>query len=149
MTNRLVLLLGEFDTSEKELAAVLQEWSDAGLLSTVAWTSISSGSSNRPRARVSDQGESKDTDLFELLTSRIWSEVAVVAVRQAHLGTLSQERFDNEVSLLQTIESAFSAHKQLEFSSFSVSIGEEQGLVYRAFSPYWKMHILQFVEHHC
>ena len=142
MTNRLVLLLGEFDTSEKELAAVLQEWSDAGLLSTVAWTSISSGASIRPRARVSDQGECKDTDLFELLTSRIWSEVAVVAVRQAHLGTLSQERFDNEVSLLQTIESAFSAHKQLEFSSFSVSIGEEQGLVYRAFSPYWKMHIL-------
>ena len=142
MTNRLVLLLGEFETSEKELANVLQEWSDAGLLATVAWASVSSGLSSRPRARVSDQGECKDTDLFELLTSRIWGQVSVVAVRQAQLHSLSQERFDNEVALLQTIESSFSAHKQLEFSSFSVSIGEEQGLVYRAFSPYLKMHIL-------
>jgi hypothetical protein len=37
MKNRLVLLLGEFESSEKELGAVLQEWSDAGLLDTVAW----------------------------------------------------------------------------------------------------------------
>ena len=142
MTNRLVLLLGEFETSEKELGVVLQEWSDAGLLATVGWASVSSGLITRPRARLSDQGECRDTDLFELLTSRIWSQVTVVAVRQSQLHTLSKERFDNEVALLQTIENSFSAHKKLEFSSFSVSIGEEQGLVYRAFSPDWKMHIL-------
>ena len=142
MSNRLVLLLGEFETSESELGAVLQEWSDAGLLATVAWASIENGSISRPKARISDQGECRDTDLFELLTSRIWSQVSVVAVRQAHLQSLSQERFDNEVALLQTIESSFSAHKQLEFSSFSVSIGADKGLVYRAFSPYWKLHIL-------
>ena len=142
MSNRLVLLLGEFETSEKELAAVLQEWSDAGLLATVGWASVSAGLSARPRTRISDQGECKDTDLFELLTSRIWSQVTVVAIRQPQLHALSKERFDNEVALLQTIENSFSAHKQLEFSSFTVSIGEEQGLVYRAFSPYWKMHIL-------
>jgi len=142
MSNRLVLLLGEFETSEKELSDVLQEWSDAGLLATVGWTSVSAGLSTRPRTRISDQGECKDSDLFELLTSRIWSQVTVVATRQPQLHTLSKERFDNEVALLQTIENAFSAHKQLEFSSFTVSIGEENGLVYRAFSPYWKMHIL-------
>jgi len=142
MSNRLVLLLGEFETSEKELADVLQEWSDAGLLATVGWTSVSNGPSARPRTRISDQGECKDSDLFELLTSRIWSQVTVVAIRQPQLHTLSKERFDNEVALLQTIENSFSAHKQLEFSSFTVSIGEEKGLVYRAFSPYWKMHIL-------
>ena len=142
MSNRLVLLLGEFETSEKELADVLQEWSDAGLLATVGWTSVSNGLSARPRTRISDQGECKDSDLFELLTSRIWSQVTVVAIRQPQLDTLSKERFDNEVALLQTIENSFSAHKQLEFSSFTVSIGEEKGLVYRAFSPYWKMHIL-------
>lgn len=142
MSNRLVLLLGEFETSEKELSNVLQEWSDAGLLATVGWTSVSAGLSTRPRTRISDQGECKDSDLFELLTSRIWSQVTVVAIRQARLDTLSKERFDNEVALLQTIENSFSAHKQLEFSSFTVSIGEDKGLVYRAFSPYWKMHIL-------
>lgn len=142
MSNRLVLLLGEFETSEKELAEVLQEWSDAGLLATVGWTSVSSGLSMRPRTRISDQGECRDLDLFELLTSRIWSQVTVVAIRQPQLHTISKERFDNEVALLQTIENAFSAHKQLEFSSFTVSIGEENGLVYRAFSPYWKMHLL-------
>ena len=142
MSNRLVLLLGEFETSEKELSSVLQEWSDAGLLATVGWTSVSAGLSTRPRTRISDQGECRDSDLFELLTSRIWSQVTVVAVRQPQLHTMSKERFDNEVALLQTIENAFSAHKQLEFSSFTVSIGEEKGLVYRAFSPYWKMHIL-------
>ena len=142
MSNRLVLLLGEFETSEKELADVLQEWSDAGLLATVGWTSVSSGLNARPRTRISDQGECKESDLFELLTSRIWSQVTVVAIRQPQLHTLSKERFNNEVALLQTIENSFSAHKQLEFSSFTVSIGEEKGLVYRAFSPYWKMHIL-------
>ena len=56
MSNRLVLLLGEFETSEKELADVLQEWSDAGLLATVGWTSVSSGLNARPRTRISDQG---------------------------------------------------------------------------------------------
>ena len=142
MSNRLVLLLGEFETSEKELSNVLQEWSDAGLLATVGWTSVSNGLSSRPRTRISDQGECKDSDLFELLTSRIWSQVTVVAIRQPQLHALSKERFDNEVALLQTIENSFSAHKQLEFSSFTVSIGEEKGLVYRAFSPHWKMHIL-------
>ena len=146
MKNRLVLLLGEFESSEKELGAVLQEWSDAGLLETVAWSSVGQGAQVRPWTRVSDQGESKDVDLFELLTSRIWSQVSVVAVRQPELESLTKERFDNEVAILQTIEKSFSAHKQLEFSSFSVSIGAEQGLVYRAFSPYWGMHILQEPE---
>ena len=109
MSNRLVLLLGEFETSEKELADVLQEWSDAGLLATVGWTSVSSGLNARPRTRISDQGECKESDLFELLTSRIWSQVTVVAIRQPQLHTLSKERFDNEVALLQTIENSFSA----------------------------------------
>ncbi|MEI6096606.1 MAG: hypothetical protein WCR08_14315, partial [Gammaproteobacteria bacterium] len=79
MSNRLVLLLGEFNNSEKELAAVLQEWSDAGLLATVAWSSVDQPAEKRPKTWVSDRGESKDVDLFELLTSRIWSQVSVVA----------------------------------------------------------------------
>jgi hypothetical protein len=146
MKNRLVLLLGEFESSEKELGAVLQEWSDAGLLDTVAWSSVGQNTTDRPRALVSSLGESKDVDLFELLTSRIWSQVSVVAVRQPELKSLTKERFDNEVALLQTIEKSFSAHKQLKFASFTVSIGAEQGLVYRAFPPYWGMHILQEPE---
>jgi len=54
MTNRLVLLLGEFGNSEKAMDAVLREWSSAGLLDTVAWTSIEDGVERRPRTTVNE-----------------------------------------------------------------------------------------------
>lgn len=142
MTNRLVLLLGEFEGPEAELASVLREWSSAGLLGTVAWSSVSSDPAVRPKTTVNEAEGTRDTDLFELLTSRIWKQVSVVAVRQARLDSLSQQRFDNEVALLRMVEKAFEAHNNLEFTSFTVSIGEESGLSRAAFPPNWKVHIL-------
>jgi len=142
MTNRLVLLLGEFETSDSALGAILHEWSDAGLLSTVGWCSIDSHTSDNPNVKVSDNGILSDSNLFTLLTSRIWSQVSVVAVRQEKLKLLSKDRFDNEEVVLQLVRQAFAAHRQLEFNCYTVSIGEEEGLVYRAFAPNWKMHIL-------
>lgn len=142
MSQRLVLLLGDFAGSDQEIAKVLEEWSGAGLLGTVAWTNVVADGLKRPMTTISENGVAENKQLFDLLTSRIWSQVSVVGVRQQNLATLSAERFDAEYKILQMVQDAFSAHKELEFQSFTVSIAEEKGLVYEAFSPYWKMHIL-------
>ena len=142
MTSRVVLLLGEFENSDRELASVLHEWSDAGLLATVAWINVNQSASSRPRAMVVDEVAAREMDLFEFLTSRIWQQISVVAVRQGNLSELSDERFNSETKLLRMIERAFEDYSGLDFASFTVSIAAVEGLVYRAFSPNWRMHIL-------
>ncbi len=142
MSQRLVLLLGDFAGSDRDIATILGEWSSAGLLGTLAWTNVATDSLKRPMTTFSENGTIENRQLFDLLTSRIWSQVSVVGIRQQNLATLSAERFDAEYQLLQMVQDAFAAHKELEFQSFTVSIAEEKGLVYEAFSPYWKMHIL-------
>lgn len=142
MTNRLVLLLGEFEEADRDCASVLNEWASAGLLGTVAWTSAKHDGLVRPMTTVCDGGLVNTLQLFDLLTSRIWSQVSVVAIRQRQVGSLSTGRFEAESKLLHMVQDAFAAHKELEFQSFTVSIAQEEGLTYEAFSPYWKMHIL-------
>lgn len=142
MTNRLVLLLGEFEEADRDTASVLHEWAKAGLLGTVAWTSAKPDGMVRPMTTVCDGGRVDTLQLFDLLTSRIWSQVSVVGIRQRPVGSLKNSRFDAELKLLQMVQDAFAAHKELEFQSFTVSIAQEEGLTYEAFSPYWKMHIL-------
>ena len=142
MTNRLVLLLGDFENSDKDIALLLNEWASAGILGTVAWSNASIDSLVRPMTTFSENAVIEQRQLFELLTSRIWSQVSVIGIRQQNLATLEHSRFDAEYRLLQMVQDAFAAHKELEFQSFTVSIAEEKGLVYEAFSPYWKMHIL-------
>lgn len=142
MTNRLVILLGDFENADKEIALLLNEWSSAGILGTVAWSNASIESLVRPMTTFSENAVVKQIQLFELLTSRIWSQVSVIGIRQQNLAKLEFARFDAESRLLQMVQDAFAAHKELEFQSFTVSIAEEKGLVYEAFSPYWKMHIL-------
>jgi len=140
--HRLVLLLGDFEQTDKDIAALLKEWSSAGILGTVAWTNAAIDQLVRPMVTVSENSVIEQKQLFDLLTSRIWAQVSVVGIRQQNLATLKSERFDAEYKLLQMVQDAFTAHKELEFQSFTVSIAEESGLVYEAFSPYWKMHIL-------
>jgi len=142
VTNRLVLLLGDFENSDKDIALLLNEWSSAGILGSVAWSNASLVNNDRPMTTFSEDGVVEQRQLFELLTSRIWSQVSVIGIRQQNLATLEHSRFDAEYRLLQMVQDAFAAHKELEFQSFTVSIAEEKGLVYEAFSPYWKMHIL-------
>ena len=91
---------------------------------------------------VSDAGSITNSLLFDLLTSRIWTQVSVIGVRQQPVSSLRLERFENEVRLLEMIQNAFEAHSELEFQSLTVSIADLEGLVREAFSPYWKMHIL-------
>jgi hypothetical protein len=141
MSNRLSLLIGDFSGSDAKVASVLAEWSSAGLLGTVAWVSTDAAD-QRPRVTVSESSRITEQELFGLLTSRIWSQVTVVGVRQEKVERLSQERFEHETRLLTLVQRAFEAHPDLEFQSFTVSIAEETGLVARAFSNAWKMHIL-------
>lgn len=143
MTNRLVLLIGEFTQSDQNIDRSLREWSAAGLLGTVAWASVTESPKQRPLAVLSEESAIQDIDLFELLTSRIWAEVAVVAVRESNLGTLSIERYAAEVRMLKLVEEAFVAHKDLVFTSFTVSIADEVGIVGDAFATEWKHHLLQ------
>ncbi len=142
MSERLVLLLGDFEGTDAEIASVLVEWAHAGLLGTVAWTNTESDGLVRPLTSVVSNGGVTSLPLFDLLTSRIWSQVTVVGVRQQSVSMLDKKRFEVETRLLEMVQSAFDAHKDLEFQSFTVSIAEQTGLVYEAFSPFWKMHIL-------
>lgn len=141
MTARLTLLVGDFTGTDASAASVLREWSSAGLLGTVAWASTDA-QDQRPRVMVSEHGQVTEQDLFGFLTSRIWSQVTVTAVRQEPVGRLSPDRFDREAKLLHLVQRSFEAHPDLEFQSFTVSVAETSGLVARAFSPIWKMHIL-------
>lgn len=140
MSNRLVLLLGDFEGTEREVAELLCEWSNAGILGTVAWASTSQGA--RPTAILSDSRTMREWQLFELLASRIWRQVSVVAIREPNLSTIEKVRYEREDELLQLVESAFAAHEKLEFQSLTVSIAEQSGLESRAFSTFWKLHIL-------
>ena len=54
MTNRLVILLGDFENADKEIALLLNEWSSAGILGTVAWSNASSESLVRPMTTFSE-----------------------------------------------------------------------------------------------
>lgn len=142
MRDRLVLLIGDFSGSDSQCAARLAEWSSAGLLGTIAWASLGTERPTNPFTTFSEEGAIRQVPLFELLTSRIWTQVSVVGVRQGVLGTQAQQRYDHEVELLAVVQEAFSAHKDLEFQSFTVSIAETQGLVHQAFLPAWNVHVL-------
>lgn len=137
-----MLLLGDFQGSDKDISSVIIEWANAGLLGTVAWSNAVPAELVRPSTTVVLNGEIVNVPLFDLLTSRIWTQVTVVGVRQQAVASLDSQRFEIEACLLEMVQSAFEAHKDLEFQSFTVSIAEQTGLVYEAFSPFWKMHIL-------
>ena len=119
MGNRVVLLLGDFEGVDREIASVMHEWSDAGLLATVAWINVNQSVTARPKAMVVDEATACEMDLFEFLTSRIWQQISVVAVRQGNLSDLPDERFDSETKLLRMIERAFEDHSGLDFVSFT------------------------------
>jgi len=143
MSNRLVLLLGDFHGTETRTASVLEEWSSAGLLDVVAWCDTSTSPTSKPKVRLSSQSTTIDVDLFELLVSRIWDHVSVVALREGVLGELDSARFEAETRLLQLIEDAFAEHRSLGFNCMTVSIAETNGLREEAFAPQWRLNILQ------
>lgn len=143
MSKRLVVLLGEFDSNEADCGRILEEWSSAGILDSVAWCDIATNDLTRPRVRAHDDGQTKETDMFELLVSRIWSHVSVVAIRQGELDKQAPSRFENETRILKVIEEAFEEHRSLDFNCMTVSLAATHGLRQIAFDPNWRLHILQ------
>jgi hypothetical protein len=143
MSKRLVILLGEFETNEVDCGNILDEWSTAGLLDCVAWCNVAEKNLARPIVRAHDNGNVLNIDLFELLVSRIWDHVSVVAIRQGELSTQSDERFENEATLLQLLEEAFDEHRSLDFNCMTVSVAATTGLRKSAFHPSWRLHVLQ------
>jgi hypothetical protein len=143
LTNRLLVLVGDFDGTESECAERLSEWSAAGLLSNVAWIDLPEGPLTRPQAVLSRGKELQQLDLYELLTSQVWNQITVGALRQPDLVSLAPARFTTELAILDLISSAFGAYSELDFSSMTVSMGSDAGLVQEAFSPLWKSHLLQ------
>ena len=143
MSKRLVVLLGEFKSSESDCRRILEEWSTAGLLDSVAWCDVADTNLSRPSVRVHDSGRIIDVDLFELLVSRIWDHVSVVAIRQGDLSKQTSSRFTNECLLLKLIEDAFDEHRSLDFNCMTVSVAATSGLRKAAFEPVWRLHILQ------
>jgi hypothetical protein len=71
VTNRLVLLLGDFENSDKDIALLLNEWSSAGILGSVAWSNASLVNNDRPMTTFSEDAVVEQRQLFELLSSRI------------------------------------------------------------------------------
>ena len=143
MSKRLVVLLGEFESNEADCLNILEEWSTAGLLECVAWCDVSEKNLDRPMVRAHDDGSVSDVRLFELLVSRIWDHVSVVAIRQGDLSQQSIDRYQNECRLLKLIEDAFDEHRSLDFNCMTVSVASTSGLRKIAFDPAWRLHILQ------
>lgn len=143
MSKRLVLVVGDFQGAEAEVGSVLSEWTTAGLLDTVAWVSCRPNEKGKYHVSVCHEHSVVKQELFELLTSKIWSYVTVVAVRQKVVGQESSERFDDELVLMSLVRDAFAVHRDLVFRSTTVSVAEDKDLCSEAFNPQWDLHVLQ------
>ncbi len=144
MTNRLTLLVGEFSTAEKDLGAVLTEWSAAGLLQSVGWVSVDKEHPDEiSSVKYLNNGVLVDVEFFELLTSQIWDYVSVLAVREGNLAQYAHSRFAAETNILGVVRKHFDVHRKLSLQTGTVSIIEAEGVVSEAFAPVWDVHLLQ------
>ena len=140
MSNRLAILIGGFATADAEIDAALSEWANAGILDSVAWMDASVKNS-RSVCKIAGPNGVIERDFFDLLTSKIWDYVTVIAVRAAPLGNVDPQQFDDELAVLSDVRSAFASHNKLVFRSATVSILDYQGLKKRAFNPFWESHL--------
>lgn len=142
MSKRLAILVGDFSGQDETLSTILSEWSDAGILHSVACVDTAGQSSPRI-ARYMDGVTSKNIDFFDLLSSQIWDNISVVATRQAPVIELSAERIEAELKILSEVRSAFTSHSQLSLRATTASFVETTGLSADAFNPVWDAHLLQ------
>jgi hypothetical protein len=142
MSKRLAILIGDFSGQDQTLSTILSEWSDAGILHSVACVDTAGVAS--PRAvRYTDGVDTKSRDFFDLLSSQIWDSISIVATRQTPVVELTSERIDSELKILSEVRSAFTAHSQLSLRSATVSFVDTAGLSAIAFNPVWDAHLLQ------
>jgi len=144
MTNRLAIVAGDFSNLDAGLSEVLREWTEAHVIERIAIVDVSRIVEDQSvRCSFASQGEVVESDLFDLVTSKIWDRVTVVAARSAKLISYSTEHFNAESELLRTLEAAFVDNAVTVLRSCTVSIIETSGVVAEAFAPDWGIHIAQ------
>jgi hypothetical protein len=138
---RLSVLLADFSGDDVQLGALLDEWGRAGILGSVGWMDIG-GRADAGVVHYATPDGVASREFFDLLTSKIWDSVAIIALRFSPLGAISPERATAEVKVLQSVRQSFSAHSGLTLSTFTVSMADETGLQPHAFDPLWDFHLL-------
>lgn len=144
MTSHLSVLIGDFSGSERAADELLSEWASANILRSVArldvgvepWIDL-------PRVTYVDGTLLREEGLFDLLTSKRWQHVTVVALREANLASMSSQRFQRELQMLDAIRAAFADSADTTFRSCTSSIIETTGVVAEAFDPMWGVHLAQ------
>ena len=144
MTSHLSVLIGDFSGSERAADELISEWASANILRSVArldvgvepWIDL-------PRVTYVDGTLLRDEGLFDLLTSKRWQHVTVIALREANLASMSSQRFQRELQMLDAIRAAFADSADTTFRSCTSSIIETTGVVSEAFDPMWGVHLAQ------
>jgi hypothetical protein len=144
MTSHLSVLIGDFSGSERAAGELISEWASANILRSVArldvgvepWIDL-------PRVTYVDGTLLRDEGLFDLLTSKRWQHVTVIALREANLASMSSQRFQRELQMLDAIRAAFADSADTTFRSCTSSIIETTGVVSEAFDPMWGVHLAQ------
>ena len=138
MSTNLSILIGEFGTNDKSSNELISEWASANILQTVARVDLESeGVLDLPKVAFSDGVAVQEKGLFDLLTARRWRHVTVIALREANLGTLSLDRFNKELAVLEMVREAFADSAETTFRSCTCSSIETKGVVAEAFNPMW------------
>ena len=144
MSANLSILIGEFGAADRGSNELISEWASANILQTVARVDLESeGVLDLPRVLFSDGVVVQEEGLFDLLTARRWRHVTVIALREANLGTLSLDRFNKELAVLEMVRGAFADSNDTTFRSCTCSIIETKGVIAEAFNPMWGMHLAQ------
>lgn len=144
MTRHLSILIGDFSGTERAADELISEWASANILRSVArldvgvepWIDL-------PRVTYVDGTLLRDEGLFDLLTSKRWQHVTVIALREANLASMSAERFRRELQMLEAIRAAFADSADTTFRTCTSSIIETTGVVSEAFDPMWGVHLAQ------
>jgi hypothetical protein len=144
MILNLNVIVGEFDGADAASHTLLSEWASANILRSVALLDIGqSGLGDLPRVTFADGSRLIDDGLFDLLTSRRWTHVTVIALREKNLGSLDPSRFDRELLVLGLISDAFASSSDTVFRTCTCSIIETTGVNPKAFDSMWGVHLAQ------
>ena len=130
MSANLSILIGEFGATDRGSNELISEWASANILQTVARVDLESeGVLDLPKVLFSDGVSVQEEGLFDLLTARRWRHVTVIALREANLGTLSLDRFNKELAVLEMVRGAFADSNDTTFRSCTCSIIETKGVI--------------------
>lgn len=144
MSNRLAIFLGDFSNLDSHLESILECWTDAQIIHDLAWVDTSQAD---PKGAIpttfSSNGNLVQIHLFDLVTSRIWERVTVVATRVSPLVDYPDRHWQSELAVLGLLNQSFADNSVTLFRSATVSVADLSGIRDEAFAPEWSVHLLQ------